>query len=489
MVTTGLFVVIWESETFLFIGYVKSFIQGKEMKYMLGRKSADKNYQMDMCSGSVLKKMLMFTVPLMFSSVLQLLFNAADVIVVGQFAGDNSLAAVGSTSALINLLVNLFVGLSIGANVLAARYFGAKQDRDLGQTVHTAMMVSIIGGIGLMIISFIGAPVILEWMGTDKNVIHLAVTYLRVYSIGMPAMLVYNFGAAILRAVGDTKRPLNFLMAAGVINVALNLLFVIVFNMDVAGVALATTISQCISAFLVVRCLMKERGAIRLYIKALRIYKDKLVKILKIGLPAGFQGTLFALSNVVIQSSINGFGNIVVAGNSAAANLEGFVYVAMNSFYQGAISFTSQNIGAGKYERINKILFAALSSVIVVGVVFGNTVVLFGEKLLRLYSGNPAVIAAGLVRLKYICTIYALCGMMDVMVGMLRGLGYSIIPMVVSLIGACALRIIFLMTVFKLEPFHKIEMVYLTYPVSWILTFSAHVVTFIIARRKINAGL
>lgn len=456
---------------------------------MLRTKSANKNYQMDMCNGPILKKLLVFTVPLMFSSVLQLLFNAADVVVVGRFAGDNSLAAVGSTTALINLLVNLFVGLSIGANVLAARYFGAKQNRNLSQTVHTAMMISIIGGICLMIISFIGAPVILEWMGTDKDIIDLAVTYLRVYSIGMPAMLIYNFGAAILRAVGDTKRPLNFLMAAGVINVVLNLFFVIVLNMDVAGVALATTISQFISAFLVVRCLMKEQSAIRLNIKALHIYKDKLVKILKIGLPAGFQGTLFSLSNVVIQSSINGFGSIVVAGNSAAANIEGFVYVAMNSFYQGAISFTSQNMGAGKYERINKILVAALGSVIVVGVVFGNSVVIFGEKLLSLYSENPAVIAAGLVRLKYICTIYALCGMMDVMVGMLRGLGYSIIPMIVSLVGACALRIIFLMTIFKWDSFHKIEMVYLTYPVSWILTFTAHIVTFLIAKRKINSGL
>ena len=280
-----------------------------------------------------------------------------------------------------------------------------------------------------------------------------------------------------------------FLMAAGVINVALNLIFVIVIRMDVAGVALATTISQCVSAYLVVRCLLREEGAIRLDLKKMHISKDKFLKILQIGLPAGFQGILFSLSNVVIQSSINSFGKIIVAGNSAAANLEGFVYVAMNSLYQGAISFTSQNIGAGKYERINKILFTALACVIVVGVVFGNAVVLFGEPLLGLYSDSEIVIEAGLLRLKYICGVYALCGMMDVMVGMLRGMGYSIVPMIVSLIGACALRIVFLTTVFKLEEFHKIENVYLTYPVSWILTFIAHVITFIIVKKRLNRRL
>lgn len=453
---------------------------------MLKRKSAEKNYQMDMCSGSILKKMLIFTVPLMLSSILQLLFNAADIVVVGQFAGDNSLAAVGSTSSLINLLVNLFIGLSIGANVLGARYFGAKQDKDLSETVHTAMTVSVISGVVLAIIGIVGAPVILKWMNTPDKVINLAVTYLRIYFIGMPAMMIYNFGASILRAIGDTKRPLYYLMIAGIINVVLNLFFVIVLEMDVAGVALATTISQCVSAFFIVRCLMKEESAIRVTIKNLRIYKDKLLKILQIGLPAGFQGILFSLSNVVIQSSINSFGEIIVAGNSAAANLEGFVYVAMNSFYQGAISFTSQNVGAGKYDRINKILFTGLACVIVVGVVLGNAVVLLGEPLLGFYSNNPIVIDAGIIRLKYICSVYALCGMMDVMVGSLRGLGYSVIPMIVSLVGACALRIIFLMTVFQLEPFHKIEMVYLTYPVSWILTFLAHVVTFIFVKKRLN---
>lgn len=456
---------------------------------MSEKDTVKKKYEMDMCNGPILKKMLVFTLPLMLSSILQLLFNAADIIVVGNFAGDNSLAAVGSTSSLINLLTNLFIGLSVGANVLVARYFGAKQKKDLSETIHTAMTISVISGIFLTIIGIIGAPVILKLMKTPDNVLDLAVLYLRVYFIGMTAMMVYNFGAAILRAKGDTKRPMYFLVLAGIINVLLNLFFVIVFNMDVAGVALATTISQCISAGLVVLCLVKADDDIKLDLRKLRINGGKLKKILQIGLPAGFQGTLFSLANVVIQSSINSFGDIVVTGSSAAANIEGFVYVAMNSFYQATISFTSQNVGAGRYDRVNRILYTALGCVTVVGVVLGNLAHIFGEQLLNLYTNNPKAIEQGMIRLAYICTVYALCGLMDVMVGSLRGLGYSIVPMIVSLIGACGFRIVFLATIFKMEEFHHIETVYLTYPISWIMTFSAHVVSFIIIKKKINRKL
>lgn len=452
-----------------------------------------KKYEIDMCSGSILKKMLLFSIPLMFSSILQLLFNAADIIVVGRFAGDNSLAAVGSTSSLINLLVNLFIGLSVGANVLVARYYGAKHEKDLSTTVHTAMTLSIMSGIILTIIGVIGAPLILTWMQTPEAVLKLAVLYLRIYFIGMPAMMIYNFGAAILRAVGDTKRPLYFLMIAGIINVVLNLVFVIIFKMDVAGVATATTISQCVSAFLVLKCLMKDRGGIKVELRQLKISRDKFIKILQIGLPAGFQGILFSLSNVFIQSSVNSFGETVVAGNSAASNIEGFVYVSMNSLHQAAISFTSQNVGAAKYERVNKILLTALGCVLIIGAALGNLAFVFGRPLLSLYSNSPQVIEAGMVRLSIICTTYAACGIMDVMVGSLRGLGYSVIPMIVSLIGACALRLIWLATVFQLPQFHTIEMVYLTYPISWIITFLAHVICFIIIRRKLsikwNAGM
>ncbi len=451
----------------------------------LGKKSS-KKYEMDMCSGSILKKMLLFAIPLMFSSILQLLFNAADIVVVGRFAGDNSLAAVGSTSSLINLMVNLFVGLSVGANVLAARYFGAKQEKDLNTTVHTAITLSLVSGVLLAFIGVVCAPVILKWMQTPGEVLGLATIYLRIYFLGMPAMMLYNFGAAILRAIGDTKRPLNFLMIAGIINVTLNLFFVIVLRMDVAGVATATALSQCVSAVLVLRCLMKDNSGIRVELKKLKIHRDKFIKILQIGLPAGFQGTLFSLSNVFIQSSVNSFGEVVVAGNSAASNIEGFVYVGMNAFHQAAISFTSQNVGAGKYERVNKILLTALGCVLVVGTVLGMGAYLLGEPLLGIYSDNPEVIKAGIVRLGIICTVYALCGMMDVMVGSLRGLGYSIMPMIVSLVGACALRLVFLATVFQMEQFHYIETVYYTYPISWGLTFMAHVICFIIVRRKLS---
>ncbi len=447
----------------------------------------ENKYEIDMCSGSIWKKMLMFAVPLMLSSVLQLLFNAADVIVVGRFAGDNSLAAVGSTGSLINLLTNLFIGVSIGANVLVSRYYGAKQEKELHDTIHTAMLVSVISGVLLTIIGVIGAPVILRWMKTPTEVLPLAMVYLRVYFLGMTAMMVYNFGSSILRAAGDTKRPLYFLSIAGVINVVLNLYFVIVLNWGVFGVGLATVISQVISALLVLRCMILDEGPMRLNLSELRIESDKFVRMLKIGLPAGFQGILFSLANVFIQSAVNGFDEIVVAGNSAASNIEGFAYVAMNAFYQATISFVGQNVGASKYERINKIVITAEICVLITGLVLGNAIVLFGRPLLGLYTESASVIEAGMVRLYYIGTIYALCGMMDVMVGAMRGLGYSMMPMIVSLIGACALRLIWLATVFQLENFHKIEMVYITYPISWLLTFVAHIICYLVVRKKLKA--
>ena len=441
--------------------------------------SKTKQYEMDMCSGPILRKMLMFALPLMLSSILQLLFNAADIVVVGKFAGDNSLAAVGSNTALINLLTNLFIGLSIGANVVAARHYGAKAWDDLRRTVHTAMLLSMLSGALLLVLGVIGAKQMLIWMQTPEEVLPLATIYLRIYFLGMISTMVYNFGSALLRAVGDTKRPLYFLLCAGVINVILNLLFVIGFQMDVMGVAIATVISETVSALLVLRCLVKEKGGIHLELRAMRIDRKKMLQILRIGLPAGFQGVVFALSNVVIQSSVNIFGNIVVAGNSAAANLEGFVYMAMNAFYQTTLSFVSQNYGAGEQKRINRIVLLGEACVIVTGTLLGNTVVFFGNELLQIYSNNPEVIAAGMVRLHYISMIYALCGIMDVMVGALRGIGYSIMPMIVSIVGVCVLRLIWLATVFQIPEFHKIETVYLSYPVTWILTSLVYIVFFV----------
>lgn len=441
--------------------------------------SKTKQYEMDMCSGPILRKMLMFALPLMLSSILQLLFNAADIVVVGKFAGDNSLAAVGSNTALINLLTNLFIGLSIGANVVAARHYGAKAWDDLRRTVHTAMLLSMLSGALLLVLGVIGAEQMLIWMQTPEEVLPLATVYLRIYFLGMISTMVYNFGSALLRAVGDTKRPLYFLLCAGIINVILNLLFVIGFQMDVMGVAIATVISETVSALLVLRCLVKEKGGIHLELRAMRIDRKKMLQILRIGLPAGFQGVVFALSNVVIQSSVNIFGNIVVAGNSAAANLEGFVYMAMNAFYQTTLSFVSQNYGAGEQKRINRIVLLGEACVIVTGTLLGNMVVFFGNDLLQIYSNNPEVIAAGMVRLHYISMIYALCGIMDVMVGALRGIGYSIMPMIVSIVGVCVLRLIWLATVFQIPEFHKIETVYLSYPVTWILTSLVYIVIFV----------
>lgn len=428
--------------------------------------------------------MLLFALPLMASSLLQLLFNAADIIVVGRFAGDTSLAAVGSTTSIINLLVNLFIGLSVGANVLVARFFGAKREKDLSATVHTAMTISIISGIILTVIGVSGAKVILTLMQTPEDVLSLAVVYLRTYFLGMTAMMIYNFGAAILRAVGDTKRPLYFLMIAGVINVSFNLVFVILFHWGVFGVGLATTISQIVSATFVVRCLLKEQGGIQLQPKKLRVHKEILLKILQIGLPAGFQGILFSLSNVFIQSSVNSFGATVVAGNSAAANIEGFIYVSTNAFHQAAVSFTSQNYGAKKYDRINRILFVAQGCTIVMGTIFGVGAVLMGPVLLSLYTTSEAVMEAGMLRLRMIGATYALCGVMDTMVGSLRGMGYSVVPMIFSLLGACATRILWLATVFQIDAFHTIETVYIIYPISWIITSIAHIITYIVIRKR-----
>ncbi|MBQ9535794.1 MAG: MATE family efflux transporter [Clostridia bacterium] len=445
-----------------------------------------KSYAMDMSSGPLLQKMLAFALPLMLSGIVQLLFNAADIVVVGRYAGDNALAAVGSNGSLINLIVNVFIGMSVGTNVLAAREYGAKNSKELSKTVHTSMLLAFIGGVFLTLLGLVMARRLLTWMGTPEAVIDLSALYLRIYFLGMTASMIYNFGSAVLRSIGDTRRPMYFLLLAGVINVLLNLFFVIVLKMSVAGVALATIISQCVSAGLVLMCLMREEGWIRLELKELKIHKDKLIQIVKTGLPAGFQGMLFSLSNVVIQSSVNSFGEIVMAGNSAAGNIEGFVYVSMNCFYQATISFTGQNMGAGNIRRIYKILLTGQLCVVVSGLLFGNAAYLLGGDLLSIYSSSPDVIAAGLTRLSVVSATYAICGMMDVMVGALRGLGYSVMPMIVSLLGACAFRLAWIATIFQQERFHTIKMLYLSYPVSWALTFAAHLICFFIVMKKVR---
>ena len=447
-----------------------------------------KNYEIDMCNGPITGKMLRFALPLMLSSMLQLLFNAADIITVGKFGSEHSLAAVGSNTALINLLTNLFIGLSIGANVLVARFYGAKNGEELNETVHTAMLLSLISGLILTVTGVIFARYFLIWMKNPAEILNLATTYLKIYFLGMPAMMIYNFGSAILRAIGDTKRPLYFLAAAGVINIILNILLVVVFRLDVKGVGIATVISQTVSAILIIRCLAKSNGDIKLELKKLRFSRGKIGAILRIGLPAGLQGSIFSLSNVVIQSSVNLFGPVVVKGNSAAQNLEGFVYFSMNAFHHATLSFTSQNMGAKKYDRLGRILKNGLCLAILFGAGFGGTVILFGRNLLSIYTNDSAAISAGMTRLYIITGTYTLCGIMDVMVGAIRGIGYTVLPTIVSLIGACALRLVWLATVFRIPKFHTINTVYLSYPITWLVTIIAHVICYIIIRKKNRFG-
>jgi len=446
-------------------------------------KTSSKKYEIDMCNGPLLGKILIFYIPLMLSGILQLLFNAADIVVVGRFAGNEALAAVGSTSSLTNLIVNLFIGLSVGANVLVARYYGAGQKDELKEMVQTTVATAAVSGIILIFVGFFVSRPALAWMGTPEDVINHSVLYMRIYFGGMPFMMVYNFGSAVLRAVGDTKRPLYYLLIAGVVNVILNLIFVIVFSMGVAGVAVATVISQAISAALVVMCLIRSDSVYRLEMKGIKIVPDKLVKMVKIGIPAGMQGALFSISNVLIQSSVNSFGSIAMAGNTAGSNIEGFVYTAMNAFHQATISFCGQNYGARQYKRIGKILLICECLVIVVGLVLGNGAYFFAGTLLQLYSPDPEVIEFGVLRMSYICVTYFLCGMMDVIVGALRGMGYAIMPMLVSLTGACLFRVIWIYTIFQSH--RTLECLYISYPISWALTFLVHLICFAIVYRKL----
>ena len=441
-----------------------------------------KKYEMDMCNGPLLSKILIYAVPLIASGILQLLFNAADMVVAGRFAGNVALGAVGATSSLINLLINVFIGMSVGTNVLVAHFFGANRKEELGQTVHTSIALSLISGVVLGIAGFCLAGPLLSLMGTPDDILPHAVIYMQIYFIGVPGMLLYNFGSAILRAVGDTKRPLYYLLFAGVINVLLNLLFVIIVQFGVAGVALATIISQLISPALVIRCLIKEEGAYHLDIRSIRLYPDKVIRILRVGLPAGFQGAVFSISNVLIQSSVNSFGSIAVAGNTAAQNLEGFVYNAMNSFHQTALSFTSQNMGAKKMDRVKKIMWICVGCVTVLGMAMGFSGLYFANELLSIYSTDSQVVAYGYQRLLIILSTYFMCGVMDVMVGSIRGMGYSIMPMVVSLLGACGLRVVWIFTVFAF--YRSPQVLYISYPVTWTVTFLVHFVCFTMGYRE-----
>lgn len=442
---------------------------------------------MDMCSGPLLKKILIFTIPVMASGILQLLFNATDIIVVGRYAGKESLAAVGSTTALINLIINLFVGLSVGANVITAKYYGAGKEKDVSETVHTAILTAVISGIILVIIGIILATPLLKLMDSPEDVLGKSALYLKIYFLGMPAMMLYNFGSAVLRAVGDTKRPLYYLILSGSVNVCLNLISVICFGMGVAGVGIATVVAQYISAAMVVKCLIKEDGSYGINLSELRLTGSKLKEIMFVGIPAGMQGVVFALSNVLIQSSINSFGSIAMAGNTAASNIEGFIYISMNSYNQTAISFTSQNIGGKKIERVGKILLICIGLVSMFGIILGFGAYFAGNTLLHIYSSDMEVIHYGLMRMRVICLTYFTCGIMDVFAGSVRGMGYSVMPMIISLIGACGLRIVWIYTIFKAH--HTLTTLYISYPVTWVITICAYIVCYTICIKKVKSKL
>ncbi len=447
----------------------------------------NERYTIDMVNGPLAPKIIKFTLPLMAASIIQLLFNAADVVVVGKFAGDVSQAAVSSTGSLINLFINLFLGLGVGVNVVVARALGSGDRSRIGAVVHTSVVVGAIGGAILSIVGELFAPVLLRLMGSPENVIGLSVLYLRVYFLGLPGALVYNFASALLRARGDTRRPMYYLSIAGIINVVLNLIFVICFRWDVAGVAAATAISKYVSAILVVWCLMQETGSMHLDPAQLKIDWAVMKEIARVGLPAGLQSSLFSLSNVTVQASVNSMGDIVMAGTGAAANIGGFIYTIGNAFYQASMTFTSQNCGAGKVERVDQVHRWCLLFGVASTLTAGMLAWVFRVQLLGLYSGDPAVIQEGITRIMLVNSMYFLSAFMEVNSGMLRGLGYSLMPMLVTLVGTCGLRIGWVATVFQM--YRTPQSLHICYPISWGMTGLVHLLCFVFVRHRAYAKM
>ena len=441
-------------------------------------------YEIDMCNGTIMDKLISFSLPLMVSGILQLMFNAVDIIVVGRFSGSQALAAVGSTTALINVFINLFMGISLGANVLAARYYAAGRDREMSETVHTSIMLALISGVVMAFVGVFFAKGALELMDTPADVIDQSALYMRIYFMGMPFFMLYNYGAAILRAVGDTKRPLYFLIVSGVINAGLNMFLVIVFSLGVAGVAIATVVSQAISCVLVLRCLYKSEGSYQLRFSKLCLKKDYIIPIFQVGIPAGIQSTVINFSNVLLQSSVNSFGSIAMAGYTAANNVLGFLYTSVNSVTQACMSFTSQNYGVKKLKRMDRVLIDCMILSVVVTLILGSSVYIFGPELLHIYSNQADVIKYGMEIFSYTTVTYFLCGLMDLFPGALRGMGYSTVPMILSIIGTVGVRIIW---IYGLFPSHRsLTFLFLSYPVSWIATIIMQVICFWFVRKKIH---
>ena len=437
----------------------------------------------DIHSGPLLNRMLIFALPIMAMNLLQLLFNAADMVVVGRFSGSEALAAVGATGSLINLIVNLFMGLSVGTSVIVAQDYGAGKPDAIRRSVHTSIAVSAIGGLIVMAIGLALSKPLLDMMGTPEDIVHLSALYIRIYFIGLPASMVYNFGAAILRAIGDSRRPMYYLTITGIVNVILNMFFVIVLHMSVKGVAWATVISQYLAMLLIMTCLSRSDGAIRFSFGLMRIDTHKLKDIVRIGLPAGLQGLLFSISNVLIQSAVNSFGSVMVAASAASSNVEGFVSTATNAYYNAAITFTGQSMGAKKYDQIDNIARVCTILIFVTWIVLGGATLFFGRPLLGLYTSNPDVIELGMLRMKVMMAAYFTCGFMSVFPGLTRAMGYSILPMLCTLVGACIMRIVWLATVFAWYP--TVMVLFMCYPVSWALAGIGQVGSFFYARRQV----
>ncbi|CDD65944.1 matE protein [Firmicutes bacterium CAG:882] len=444
----------------------------------------DKKYEIDMCNGTLLDKLISFAFPLMLSGILQLMFNAVDIIVVGNFSGSQALAAVGSTTSLINLFINLFIGISLGANVLAARYYAAGKDKEMSETVHSAMALALISGVVMLFVGLIFARGALELMDTPDDVIDQSTLYMRIYFLGMPFFMMYNYGAAILRAVGDTKRPLLFLVIAGIVNAGLNMFLVIVFHLGVAGVAISTVISQMISCVLVIICLYRTQSSYQLRFSKLKLRWEYIKQICKVGIPAGVQSMVINFSNVLLQSSVNSFGSIAMAGYTAANNIFGFLFASINSVTQACMSFTSQNYSVGKYKRMTKVLFECIGLSMAVSLTLGCSAYFFGDKILWIYTDNAAVVKAGMEVLTYSTVTYFLCGIMDLFPGALRGMGYSTVPMILSVVGTVGTRLVWIYGVF---PKHRsLDVLFISYPASWFITIVFQVICYIIVRKKLG---
>lgn len=445
--------------------------------------SSHNKYEIDMCNGTIMDKLISFSIPLMLSGILQLMFNAVDIVVVGRFSGSQALAAVGSTTALINMFTNLFIGISLGANVLAARFYAARKDQEMSDTVHTAMTLALVSGILMVFVGIIFSRPVLELMGTPLDVISLSTLYMKIYFMGMPFFMLYNYGAAILRAVGDTKRPLFFLIIAGIINASLNMILVIIFHLGVIGVATGTIISQFISCILVIRCLYQSHTSYQLRFSKLRIKKQYLIKIFEVGIPAGIQSTVINFSNVLLQSSVNSFGSIAMAGYTAANNIFGFLYVTVNAVSQACMSFTSQNYGVKKWKRMDRVLIDCFILSFVAMMILGNSAYFFGHQLLKIYTNNPKVIQCGIEILLYTTVTYFLCGFMDLLPGALRGMGHSTVPMILSIIGTVGTRIVWIFWIF---PQHRsLDILFISYPASWIITIILQLICYYFVRKKV----